>query len=191
MISSHTALRQKLFGPVVPGRECGDCTACCTFLKIGTPELIKPAGVTCEHCRDRGCAIYAKRFPVCRGWHCLWKHIPVLPEEARPDRSGVLCGFEQQAVPENVFSRLSVRLIVIDRDKAESSDLFEAMMAMFKQGDLPVWLDAQDKQLRLVHPNSKTASAVLGVASSTSLSNEWQSGVRVIEDSQHESSSVV
>ena len=74
----------------LPGRECGSCTVCCTFKPIDTPELVKPPGRTCEHCTVGGCAIYAERPGVCQGYLCAWKMVAWLPEEMRPDRSGVL-----------------------------------------------------------------------------------------------------
>ena len=41
---------------LVPDRECGACTACCTHLAI--VAIDKLAGVTCEHCiAGAGCAI--------------------------------------------------------------------------------------------------------------------------------------
>lgn len=73
--------------PVV--RPCGDCTMCCRILPV--PQLRKPAGRTCTHCRvGQGCGIYADRPPVCRTWQCLWSTSPDLPEELRPDRCGVM-----------------------------------------------------------------------------------------------------
>ncbi len=178
MSDDHTSTRDEIFGPLIAGRNCGDCSACCTYLRVESEEFQKPAGVTCQHCTAGGCDIYATRFPVCRVWHCLWKHIPSLPEEARPDRSGVLCCLERQADPETVFSRLNIRLMVIDRGKAESSELLGPMLEMFKQGDLPVWLDTLETQLRLVHPDVVTASAVLN-SSDEGMAEVWRSGVRL------------
>jgi len=74
---------------LVPGRECGTCTACCTHLTIEDPALNKPGGVTCAHCVE-GCAIYTTRPPVCRTFFCGWRQIPELGDDWRPDRSGIL-----------------------------------------------------------------------------------------------------
>lgn len=71
-------------------RQCGACTACCHVLEIDDPELQKPAGVLCRHCRN-GCSIYERRPQVCRDWLCMWREFPGLFDESwRPDRSGVL-----------------------------------------------------------------------------------------------------
>lgn len=75
---------------MVPGRECGACTVCCTALPIETKELRKLPGVVCEHCRAGGCSIYETRFPICRTYHCGWRTLAVLDDDWRPDRSGVL-----------------------------------------------------------------------------------------------------
>ena len=73
---------------LVPGRECGACTACCTVMAIDKPEIQKEAGVTCRHCVG-GCTIYATRPPLCRDYYCGWRQLPILDESWRPDRSGV------------------------------------------------------------------------------------------------------
>lgn len=73
---------------LVPGRECGDCTVCCTVMAIDKPEIQKEAGVTCRHCVG-GCTIYATRPPLCRQYYCGWRQLPILDDSWRPDRSGV------------------------------------------------------------------------------------------------------
>lgn len=73
---------------LVPGRECGDCTVCCTVMAIDKPEIQKEAGVTCRHCVG-GCTIYATRPPLCRDYYCGWRQLPILDDDWRPDRSGV------------------------------------------------------------------------------------------------------
>ena len=73
---------------LVPGRQCGDCTVCCTVMAIDKPEIQKEAGVTCRHCVG-GCTIYDTRPPLCRDYYCGWRQLPILDESWRPDRSGV------------------------------------------------------------------------------------------------------
>jgi hypothetical protein len=75
---------------LVPGRDCGGCTVCCTVLPIETAELSKAPGVACAHCSAKGCAIYETRFPICRTYHCGWRQLAALDDAWRPDRSGVL-----------------------------------------------------------------------------------------------------
>lgn len=74
--------------PLVPGRSCGECNACCDVPTIDTADLIKKPGVLCRHWRG-GCSIYEKRPGTCREFFCGWRLIP-LPEDWRPDRLKVL-----------------------------------------------------------------------------------------------------
>jgi hypothetical protein len=79
---------------LVPGRDCGGCTVCCTVMAIDKPEIQKEAGATCRHCTNAGCAIYAARPSLCRDYHCGWRQLPILDESWRPDRSGVFVELE-------------------------------------------------------------------------------------------------
>jgi hypothetical protein len=79
---------------LVPGRECGSCTACCTAMAIDQPDIQKEAGVTCRHCTGVACAIYDVRPSLCRDFHCGWRQLPILDENWRPDLSGVFVEIE-------------------------------------------------------------------------------------------------
>lgn len=59
------------------------------MFEIQVPEIAKPAGIPCQHLKG-GCAIYDTRPDVCRHWLCGWRLIPGLPENWRPDLSGIL-----------------------------------------------------------------------------------------------------
>ena len=80
----------ELLSPIpTAGRECGDCTACCTVLAI--VELQKPQRRACDHLCRSGCGIYATRPASCREFHCLWLRGALDADEAlRPDRLGVM-----------------------------------------------------------------------------------------------------
>jgi hypothetical protein len=78
---------------LVPGRECGECTVCCTVMAIDKPEIQKEAGVTCRHCLA-GCTIYETRPALCRDYYCGWRQLPILDDSWRPDRSGVFVELE-------------------------------------------------------------------------------------------------
>ena len=76
---------------LVPLRTCGECSACCEFFAIDTLELQKAQDVLCPHCiKPAGCGIYPARPPICREWHCGWRHLSALDWRWRPDRCGVL-----------------------------------------------------------------------------------------------------
>lgn len=76
--------------PLIPGRECGECFACCTIPRIESELFQKPSGVVCHHYAGQGCSIYATRPQVCRDFHCEWRHQAMLDDSWRPDRSGVM-----------------------------------------------------------------------------------------------------
>lgn len=76
-------------------RSCGDCTVCCTYLRI---SVLEKKGLTpCQHLKDpapdgytgSGCSVYETKPDVCHAYHCAW--LDGHGEEAdRPDRSGML-----------------------------------------------------------------------------------------------------
>jgi hypothetical protein len=77
-------------GGPVPGRECGACDYCCVVFENTIPEIAKPAGTRCRNLTAGGCAIYETRPDMCAKWLCGWRLIPGLPENWRPDLSGIL-----------------------------------------------------------------------------------------------------
>lgn len=81
---------------LVPGRECGDCTACCVNLRIHSAALKKPANFPCVHLAGSGgCGIYASRPTACRSFHCGWRMLGGLGDAWRPDRSKVMIRVEK------------------------------------------------------------------------------------------------
>jgi len=78
------------------GRNCGDCTVCCTVMAIDKPDIQKEAGVTCRYCRG-GCSIQDHWPPLCRDYFCGWRRLKIMDDGWRPDRSGVLAEAELQA----------------------------------------------------------------------------------------------
>jgi len=72
-------------------RSCLPCTACCSGALAVTIEGkdITP-GNPCKYC-DNGCTVHDKQpEKVCREFKCGWLTDPQLPEEMRPDLSGVI-----------------------------------------------------------------------------------------------------
>jgi hypothetical protein len=99
---------------LVPGRECGECTACCTVLHIDDPELQKPAGITCANCAaGKGCTIYQTRPKTCRSWFCGWRVMAQYDDSWRPDRSQILIALETENIPPQYEMRLAVRFDLI------------------------------------------------------------------------------
>jgi Fe-S-cluster containining protein len=69
------------------GRSCGACTLCCKVMAIDEPELKKPEGDWCKHCKPgKGCAIYELRPPLCQAFACTWLVDPSLGPEWYPKR---------------------------------------------------------------------------------------------------------
>ena len=70
------------------GRRCGECTLCCTYLRIGAPDGSdwKKPWVTCKHCLGRKCSIYDDRPDPCRQFECLWLTDTFIPKKFRPDK---------------------------------------------------------------------------------------------------------
>jgi hypothetical protein len=83
----------------VPGRECGSCTACCVFLTIDSPEITKQSGAICRHRTEAGCGIYETRPRPCQEFFCGWRRNANIPEDWRPDRSGIFITFGTEGVP--------------------------------------------------------------------------------------------
>ena len=74
-------------------RDCGECTACCTWM-IGESYGHKFGnGVSCNFLDKCGCGIYEKRPEVCRKYQCGWSQ-ELFPEEMRPDKCGIIVSVE-------------------------------------------------------------------------------------------------
>jgi hypothetical protein len=74
---------------LVAGRDCGTCEVCCIVPSIDAGEIQKASSARCTHC-TQGCAIYETRPTVCRDYNCGWRRLAAIPEDWRPDKSGVL-----------------------------------------------------------------------------------------------------
>jgi hypothetical protein len=150
-----------IFDRLVPGRECGECVACCKILEIEKPELQKPADVLCKHCVGAGCGIYETRPTVCRTWFCLWRRIDQLPDYLRPDRCGVVFSLDQHDPPRIMFERLYIVARAIDRAEAFDAGPVRATLDMFaEEGSLPVWVSFKGAK-RMVYPGPEFADAIL------------------------------
>ena len=75
-------------------RPCGDCTACCTWLKGSAYGYEFGGGKSCKFLCESGCSVHKARPKVCEGYFCAWSQ-ELLPEEMRPDKCGVLASVER------------------------------------------------------------------------------------------------
>jgi hypothetical protein len=104
-------MADQLLYPPVQGRQCGDCHACCQYLKINTPELKKLPNVLCANYKD-GCTIFDRWPTICRTFFCGWRVTQTLGDEWRPDRSNVMIVLHEprpggQDIDLNILGKLS------------------------------------------------------------------------------------
>ncbi len=82
--------------PLVAGRNCTDCTLCCTVLAIAA--LSKPRNTDCVHAiAGKGCQIYGERPAVCAAFHCDFLVDPKLPAHWRPKRARMVLYYDDDA----------------------------------------------------------------------------------------------
>ena len=144
-------------GGLVLGRSCGACTACCRVPAIAV--LAKPAGVLCRHSTGMACGIYQDRPEACARWHCLWRKIGALPDELRPDRSGVMFTIESRAPCADVLEGACIVGRAVNGARAFASvEVTEAFAMFTREGSLPVWKVSGRKAI-IMHPDQRTCTA--------------------------------
>ncbi|WP_133030822.1 YkgJ family cysteine cluster protein [Sphingomonas sp. PP-CE-1G-424] len=149
-----------LLGPILPDRECGDCTACCTELTVNTPEFAKPAGIPCIHLSGEGCDIHAVRPRICRTWFCAWRRVASLPDEARPDRSGLLVSLNFVDRPQNCLEGVSIHVRMLTGSDAIGNGMAATVLDVLCDQLVPVWFSDGSKKM-LMHPDNDVARFVL------------------------------
>ncbi len=153
--SAHYVLTKHL----VAGRTCGDCAQCCDFKSVRAPGFFKPAGERCPHSTGCSCAIYDTRPDPCRGWHCLWRRIDALPDEARPDLSGVAFEVLIDHDSEDPFEHVSIVVLALDHHSVfQRPDVQSWMNIFLQEGSLPVFLSWGGYNL-MIHPPPDVAAA--------------------------------
>lgn len=153
-------LETTLLGPILPDRSCGDCTACCTELTVDTPEFAKPAGTPCIHLSGQGCGIHAVRPRICRTWFCAWRRVASLPDDARPDRSGLLVSLNFVSQPQNCLEGVSINVRVLAGSDAIANGMAAIVLDNVCDQLIPVWFSDGSKKM-LMHPDSDVARFVL------------------------------
>lgn len=111
-------------------RACDGCVECCRML--GVKSLGKSSGVPCEHAfPGHGCARYDVRPPGCRDYACLWSLDEVgVPEQARPDRVGVLLDYAKR---DSVFVQFSGVQPIVARETRPGAFEAPAGRALLEQ----------------------------------------------------------
>jgi hypothetical protein len=125
---------------LIPNRDCGGCTVCCTHLSITSPALTKPAGVLCTYCTEgSGCGIYETRPSVCRTWHCGWRTL-ALDDSWRPDRCGILISLTQERIPSHFEKRVGLKFQFVDSLQSAQWEPFVCYIASLIENRIPVFL---------------------------------------------------
>ncbi len=174
MATSGTSFEDRLFGPLVPGRECGACTACCFEITIDDPTLAKPPRTLCTHCTAQGCAIYETRPADCRSWYCAWRRMADLPDHLNPDRSGLLVALVENPDAANPLARLYIIVQWLDEKPVTRSPEADEILAAARRRRLPVWVGSGDRMslhfprqeiaLHLMHDSAPPPELVREVA---------------------------
>lgn len=113
-------------------RDCGDCTFCCTVMKV--VEIEKPEGEKCQYCTSDGCLIYNKRPQSCKDFHCLWQFKKLFKDskknKRRPDKLGALI------LPKKEINGYSpaLKFNALDRKTFEKNDIKELAENFRKEG---------------------------------------------------------
>lgn len=149
-----------LLGPVLADRSCGDCVACCTVLTVDTPDFKKPAGVPCAHLCSQGCAIHEVRPHICRTWFCGWRRVAAMPQDARPDRSGLIVSLSFERNPRNCFEGVSINVRAIDGGPMIDSGSVRAILDSVCNQLVAVWFSDGDQKM-LMHPDDAIARLVI------------------------------
>jgi Fe-S-cluster containining protein len=75
-------------------RECGECTACCTWLVGNAFHWEFGQGKSCKFLECSGCGVYKARPETCRNYQCAWSQ-NLLAEDMRPDKCNALVSVEK------------------------------------------------------------------------------------------------
>jgi hypothetical protein len=113
--------------PLVPGRDCGTCSVCCTALTIDDPALQKPQGYRCRNLNSNDrCGIYATRPKTCSDFYCGWRRLKWVRDTLRPDISGVLVGLKYV---DAARQHLGVSFTLLRRSALKAEGLAESVSA--------------------------------------------------------------
>lgn len=152
-----------LLGPVLAGRDCGDCTVCCTVLTVDTPDFKKPAGTPCSKLTTQGCSIHAERPHICRTWFCAWRRVADMPDDARPDRSGLLASVNFVREPRNVLEAVSINVRALPGSDAIDTAMARTVIDSLCERLVAVWYSDGSRKM-LLHPENDVAQCVISGA---------------------------
>lgn len=76
-------------------RDCGECTACCTWLIGSAYGWEFGNGKSCRFLECNGCGVHKARPKVCENYFCAWAQ-ELIDEKYRPDKCGFLVSVENE-----------------------------------------------------------------------------------------------
>lgn len=134
---------------MVANSSCGTCYTCC--VASGVQEIKKYPGQVCKYLDGRDpekrCSIHATKPVGCARFLCFYRQSD-LPEEYRPDKSGVMVTFYENGVT----------VIITDAQKAgtlQRGKLADIMQLIFRQDTVQV------NQVRVINPKNKHATVLM------------------------------
>jgi Fe-S-cluster containining protein len=74
-------------------RDCGSCSACCTWLIGDAYGHPFGGGKSCKFLCESGCSVHKARPKVCEKYFCAWAQ-ELIDEDLRPDKCGALVSVE-------------------------------------------------------------------------------------------------
>jgi Fe-S-cluster containining protein len=95
-------------------RDCGSCTACCTWLIGNAYGHSFGNGRSCKFLCEGDCSVYKARPKTCEGYFCAWAQ-ELIDEDYRPDKSGVLVSVEQNE------NGQYLKVLTIDKNKINNN----------------------------------------------------------------------
>ncbi|MCC3861565.1 YkgJ family cysteine cluster protein [Pseudemcibacter aquimaris] len=143
---------------LVEGRECGKCEACCVELTIQDPELLKLPGVKCQHLsKKHGCTVYENRPKTCRDYYCMWRFMPNLDENWRPDLKGIMIRRAYNGIPKGYEGKIALNFEVIGKKSVIHDMDFIEVLGGFIVNGFPCFLSIGKprRQTSLVFLNNK------------------------------------
>jgi len=90
-----------------------------------------------------------------------------MPDEARPDRSGLLVSLNFVREPRNCFEGVSINVRTLAENDAIESGMAKTILDILCEGLIPVWFSDGSKKM-LMHPENDVARLVLSGESAPS-----------------------
>jgi hypothetical protein len=172
---------------LIPGRDCGDCTVCCTVMTINKPEIQKESGVTCRHCKESGCAIYDSRPPVCRAWYCAWRTVEIFDADWRPDRSGVMPYVETEGISTDFDLSTGIGLMLVGHPlKAVRQAWFQDFVVTGIMNSVPLFLSLPGPRGHQAVTTSLNTDEMLEYIRRGLIKDGLEAAVKVLRGCDHE-----